>query len=409
MIKIIGNILLFLKILLKVAFKYLSEIFKQQTKKPVLETVMKEKEKTIFVFITTHLFDGLKQRPHHIALNIANRFQVFYFCPIFMKDWEQQKVTSPISMKKIDRNLTVYEIALFGGENISFFRSINRLIMELAIKSETGKNNASVLWLYDPRFEDLSSKFPNAKIVYDIMDEHTGFAWSPKDITERESKLLKKADVVFAGTKALYDSKKKGVKNIHFYSCGVDFKHFNEIPTMPFEIEKETSNWKGKILGYFGTVDMRIDQDLIEFIAKRHPEFTIVLLGPVIGDFSRFQDYDNIVLTGTIVYEKLSYYMSKFDVSIIPFVLNELTLHINPTKILEYFAGCKPVVSIAIPDVIEFYGDTVFISKDKEEFEKNLILALDTSKTKERIIVELEKAKAYSWESVVNSMLSKVI
>ena len=53
--------------------------------------------------------------------------------------------------------------------------------------------------------------------------------------------------------------------------------------------------------------------------------------------------------------------------------------------------------------------ETEIISQNKEEFGKNIILALDSSRTKDRITKGLDKAKAYSWESMVESMLLKVL
>ncbi|MBU1626301.1 glycosyltransferase, partial [bacterium] len=400
------------KIFLKLCYYFITYNFYRFNPQKISN--LEQKPITCFFFLSTHLFEGLKQRPHHIALKVAKKYLVQYICPIYTKDWSKNDIYSPIKIKQINPNLKVIYIALFGGNNLLLIRYLNLLIMELSIKFslkdlKEKSLDEMVLWLYDPRFEKLRSRFPKVKCVYDIMDEHTGFPWSTIDIAQREKDLLRNADVVFAGTNALYNSKKEFSKNIHFYSCGVDFDHFNNPLVASTEKVDNTKSWKGKILGYFGTVDMRIDQDLIDFIASRHPEYTIVLIGPVIGDFSKLTQHENMILTGSVDYEELPSYLAKFDVALIPFVLNELTMHINPTKVLEYFAGGKPVVSVAIPDIVEFYSDTVFISRNNVEFEKNIISALDLTEAKTMIDKGFEKAKAYSWESTVESMLSKVL
>jgi len=393
----------------------------QRSKVSIREKGFNRKERTskqaiadeyCFLFITTHLFTGLKQRPHHIALNISKKYPAYYFCPIYTKDWFENKIKKPLEVKKITPNLDVAYISLIGGDNISIIRTLNLKIMELSIKeviNRSEKDYELILWLYDPRFVGLREKFAGSLCVYDIMDEFTGFPWSPKDIEERERELLRGADVVFAGTKALYDSKKELSERIYFYSCGVDFEHFHNPKMIGAEKANRLQRWGDKVIGYFGTIDLRIDQELLESMAKNHPELTIVMVGPVIGDFSRLEGYDNIIFTGSVDYEELPYYLSRFDVATIPFVLNELTMHINPTKVLEYFAGGKPVVSVAIPDVVKFYGDAVLIADDGEEFEKKVIEALDFPRVKDRIKKGLEKARSYSWEKMVNSLLSKII
>src|SRR5690606_32880609 len=62
---------------------------------------------------------------------------------------------------------------------------------------------------------------------YDIQDEYTAFDWSPPDIAEREKYLIERADVIFAGTHALYERKTVGFAgNAFFYPCAVEFSHF---------------------------------------------------------------------------------------------------------------------------------------------------------------------------------------
>jgi glycosyltransferase involved in cell wall biosynthesis len=44
-------------------------------------------------------------------------------------------------------------------------------------------------------------------------------------------------------------------------------------------------------------------------------------------------------------------YCKGFDVGLIPFPINRVTLHSNPLKVREYLAAGLPVVSTAIPEV----------------------------------------------------------
>jgi len=96
--------------------------------------------------------------------------------------------------------------------------------------------------------------------------------------------------------------------------------------------------------------------------------------------------------------------LKSFDICIIPFLLNPLTRSINPTKLLEYLAAGKPVVSTAIPDVERFYGEIVKIGKDKVEFEReiNNLLSSDSNDLVQRGITF---AKEKSWEGMTEKFI----
>jgi glycosyltransferase involved in cell wall biosynthesis len=51
-------------------------------------------------------------------------------------------------------------------------------------------------------------------------------------------------------------------------------------------------------------------------------------------------------------YSELPAYCKAFDVALMPFKLNELTLNANPLKVREYLAAGLPVVSTPIPEVM---------------------------------------------------------
>ena len=56
-----------------------------------------------------------------------------------------------------------------------------------------------------------------------------------------------------------------------------------------------------------------------------------------------------------------------FDVAILPFVVNELTLAANPLKLREYLAAGLPVVATPLPEVVKLNG-LVRTARTQEEF-----------------------------------------
>jgi hypothetical protein len=55
-------------------------------------------------------------------------------------------------------------------------------------------------------------------------------------------------------------------------------------------------------------------------------------------------------MLGRKPYQLLPNYAKAFDVAIVPFAVNELTLAANPLKMREYLAAGLPVVSTALPE-----------------------------------------------------------
>jgi hypothetical protein len=62
-------------------------------------------------------------------------------------------------------------------------------------------------------------------------------------------------------------------------------------------------------------------------------------------------------------------------VGIIPFVVNALTLNVNPIKLREYLAAGLPVVSTRLPE-IEPYGEVVHLAANEGEFIEGIEKAL---------------------------------
>ena len=130
------------------------------------------------------------------------------------------------------------------------------------------------------------------------------------------------------------------------------------------------------ILGYFGLIaEDWVDLPLIEKLAQRFSNASVMMLGKCTMDLSRLAKYPNIHLLGRKPYADLPNYCKAFDVALIPFPISEVTLNANPLKAREYLAAGLPVVSTKIPEV-EVLGDRCFIGADHEDFLRQVQAAL---------------------------------
>src|SRR5207253_1664001 len=66
----------------------------------------------------------------------------------------------------------------------------------------------------------------------------------------------------------------------------------------------------------------------------------------------------NIHYLGLKSYDELPEYIGHWDAAMLPFARNEATRFISPTKVPEYLAAGKPVISTSIEDVVRDYADS---------------------------------------------------
>ncbi|QXE90090.1 glycosyltransferase [Geomonas subterranea] len=261
-------------------------------------------------------------------------------------------------------------------------------------------------WFYTPMALPLVATLTPRLVVYDCMDELSGFLEAPSELAERERALLARADLVFTGGPSLYQAKRRHHSQVFCFPSSVDAAHFRLACNAGIEHESQLSLPRPR-LGYFGVLDERLDLPLLDALALSHPQWQIVMVGPVLKITPQaLPRHTNISYYGQQEYAQLPRFLAGWDVCLIPFALNDATRFISPTKTLEYMAAEKPVVSTPITDVAEPYGGIVFIGNGIESFIAGCEQALGLSEQKQRDMVGAMRAvvAATSWDATVRAM-----
>ena len=233
-----------------------------------------------------------------------------------------------------------------------------------------GQDAPFVRWYYTPMMLPFSRHVESACTVYDCMDELANFRFAPPELLGLESELLAAADVVFTGGYSLYEAKRDRHPNVHAFPSSVDRAHFARARAITAQ-PKDQANLPTPRLGFYGVVDERMDLALLAALADAHPEWSVVVVGPVVKiNPADLPQRTNIHYLGGKTYDELPAYLGGWDVCLMPFAINDSTRFISPTKTPEYLAGGRPVVSTAITDVIRHYGEVqgVFIAHDTNGF-----------------------------------------
>ena len=316
------------------------------------------------------------QRPQHLMSRFAGDRRVIY--------WEEPEAALPgcdpaLGVRTCAESgvIVVTPSLPEGLDDANRDATLKRLLNGFL----AGEQGPFVRWYYTPMMLPFSRHVESVCTVYDCMDELANFRFAPPQLLDLERELMDAADVVFTGGYSLYEAKKDRHHNIHPFPSSVDRAHFAMARAMDASPDDQAPIGRPR-LGFYGVIDERMDLGLIAAVADAHPEWSIVMVGPVVKiDPAELPLRANIHYVGGKTYDELPVYLGGWDVALMPFAINDSTKFISPTKTPEYLAGGRPVVSTPITDVIRHYSDleAVFIAGGEAAFieacEKALALA----------------------------------
>jgi UDP-galactopyranose mutase len=345
------------------------------------------------------------QRPQHVLSRVAETRPVHFIeepLPCEDRELPHWRQSNP------HPNVTVWTPILKLGEQRGFSESLipqlRTMVTDLVSELEISE---LIVWFYTPMALPLAENLSPTAVVYDCMDELSAFMNAPRLIIDRESELLDRADVVFTGGPSLYRAKKNRHPNVHCFPSSVDATHFGKAKRRLAEPDDQRDLSRPR-LGFFGVIDERLDVQLLDATARTHPEWQIMMVGPVVKiDPSILPRHDNIHYVGQRSYEDLPSYIRGWDVCLLPFARNDATKFISPTKTLEYMAAEKMIVSTPITDVADPYGYIVFLGDTPKAFieQCETALSLPAKERQRRIKLMRDVLAQTSWDNTVAQMM----
>src|SRR5688572_29393493 len=223
-------------------------------------------------------------------------------------------------------------------------RSLGRTVRGLGMRDP-------ITWTFEPSSADVVGSLGEQMTIYHCVDEFSELPGADgAAIVAMEKKLLERVDLVLVSAGPLEEAKSRFNPNTHLVTHGVDVAHFGSaldaLTRVPPELERLTK----PVIGFFGLVADWVDLDLVRKVAQQRPHWSIVLVGKVDTDTAAVAGLPNVHLVGWRDYASLPGWCKGFDVAILPFRVNKLTLAANPLKLREYLAAGLPVVATALPE-----------------------------------------------------------
>lgn len=352
------------------------------------------------IIVFSHLrWDVMFHRPQHVLTRLAAHHPiVFVEEPVYYESQSFFRTYSPGPDILVCQPHTPVNMPGFHDDHLPYLQKLLREIVH--------DYPEHIGWFYTPMALPLLQELDPRMVVVDCMDELAAFINAPRQLLQRESALLKVADLVFTGGQNLYRAKCDRHPNVHFIPCSVEAAHFEPA------LDRTNSHpahrdIPGPRLGFYGMIDERIDVDLIAAVADAHPMWQLVLVGPVVKiDPSLLPQRANIHYLGPYSYEALPQFLAGWDVCMLPFVRNESSRFMSLTTTLEYMAAELPIVSTPLAEVAEAYGDIVTIADDAQSFIRACEAALLSPQEEHaRKVKKMRSVLAStSWDATVEKM-----
>ena len=232
-------------------------------------------------------------------------------------------------------------------------------------------------------------------LIYHCYDEvRGGNAWLKKHGVWLEEAFMKMIDGVIVSSRGLFESKVKHCPNCFIVKNAVNLSLFSQ----GFHKDKP----KEQVIGYIGTLDDRLDYDILHHLFTNLPQTRFVFVGRILSQrgVAILKKYPNVSIEGPKPPEELPGYLKTFSAGIIPFIKDTFTKGIYPMKINEYLAAGLPVISTGFGDMREF-EQLISIGDTKETFLEHCLdeIASDTPPKKHE---RRQTASQNTWFNLAN-------
>ena len=258
-------------------------------------------------------------------------------------------------MKNPRDNLHVLTPLVVPLPGSAWARRLNRALLVAQIRRALKKvgRGPVQLWSFTPDIGYLLGRFGENRVLYYCVDDHASFTgYNREQVLHDEADLCRRADLVVTTSMALQKAKEPLNPNTILVPHGVDYEHFSKALSNGLPTPADIADIPHPRLGFFGLIRDWVDLDLLAEVARRRPEWHIVMIGDSSVDLAPYREQPNMHFLGRKPYDDLPAYCKQFDVGLIPFKINELTLAVNPIKLREYLAAGLPVVSTPMPEVM---------------------------------------------------------
>lgn len=218
----------------------------------------------------------------------------------------------------------------------------------------------TVVWLYHPLDVPLLRFFKRrALAVFDWAESWPEYftEFGPRGrqwIGAAEELIVRQSDVVFTVSRRLRDAALRLNPQSYQLKDGTVPELFAAAAGV---IPGPLQSLPRPIIGYVGSISSRVDLELLCALSDALPRCSIVLVGNNLRsphDLLRMKQHTNMFYIDARPYRELPDYIAAMDVCLVPYI--PALVSSPATKIFDYLAAGKPVVSTDLPEMDSFTG-----------------------------------------------------
>ncbi|MFF0722460.1 glycosyltransferase [Verrucosispora sp. NA02020] len=346
------------------------------------------------VYFSATPWHGGAHRQHALARQLATGYRVLFVDPPGLR------VRTGTTVRRVEPAVwhAVAPTPVPFGRHLPTANAVNRRVAVAALRRWLRHDPAGVrlVWLDEDLAAPCADRLDAAAVVYDATDLDWTFTrrWNRHHLRRSLDRAVAAADLVLASSAALPTRMPAGRHAPVVLPNACDPEHFApQGPTVPRPVAASRP-----LIGYCGAVDTRaFDADLVATVARAHPDWTFLLIGPsTAAGRAPLAGLANVLLTGPIPYADLPATLRACDVTVIPYRIGGLVDYVHPKKCYEYLALGKPVVATPLP-ALTALTDVVRLAAGPDEFARAIAGALTDATAPDQLARRRAVATANSW------------
>lgn len=347
-------------------------------------------QKVIFIDYPYTLFDLFKFRNKSITKN-----RILFGKKLITPEYPN------LHIYNLPPILPFQRIKWFGLFNLVL--KINSYLINSRIsKIRTRENIQSAEWIsaLNPIIGNMMmQKYNSESFHYYCYDDIASMKWVSNVNRLEEKYYVLNSKSVFCTSKKLITKFENFHYNLILLENGVNlsiFKHYSR------ELNPI------KIIGYVGSIDDRLDLNLLTFLIRNNSKHKFQFIGRVMDEQIKYKlsRFSNVEFIPAVDSSLLPEYISKFSIGLIPFVKNPFTENIFPMKVNEYLSIGIPVVSTSFADLSSLES---IIKKTDNSFDFNETLNKEIiTDSPDKIKARINFASHQSWNNKAKLMFTAI-
>ena len=289
-------------------------------------------------------------------------------------------------------------------------REVNRRLFADGLPERTARAGLRrpVVWTFLPNplvLDALRAFRPTrALAIYYCVADFEQVTDDPVALRRTEDELLREVDIVFAGGRVLearFAGRHPRVVRAPFSVADVFFGPSSAVPADLDRIPRPR-------VGYVGGLHKHIDLTLLDGVVEAMPDVSFVFIGPQVSAPWPLAGRPNVHLLGRREPPELPAYVDGMDVCFVPYQRSRFTETVWPTKLHEYLARGKPVVSTPLAEVLALGYEPTVVRVAATPGETAAAIRAALADPPEAAARRRALAEEHSWARLVGRMRAEI-